>query len=276
MKKFLVSIILTLVIIFSILLYSRFIGIKGLDTNEVAINTNILNSYDGLKIVHFSDLHYKKVITEKRVKELVKEINKIDADIVIFTGDLIDNDYKLNNKDINFLIEQLSSINSKYGSYAIIGDNDYSNEEVVNNIYIQSNFTLLKNSSTVIYNEDNEKIYIGGIDSYTKDKANISNLSGYNDISYKIMLVHEADYIDEILKVIPDTNLILAGHSLNGSINVVGLKNVLLPKYATKYYKPYYKVNNTDIYISNGIGVDKVNFRLFNTPSINFYRFNTK
>lgn len=276
MKKFLVSIILTLVIIFSILLYSRFIGIKGLDTNEIAINTNILNSYDGLKVIHFSDLHYKKVITEKRVKELVKEINKIEADIVIFTGDLIDNDYKLNNKDINFLIEQLSSINSKYGSYAIMGDNDYSNEEVVNNIYIQSNFTLLKGNSTIIYNENNEKIYIGGIDSYTMNKANISNLSGYNDISYKIMLIHEADYINKILKVIPDTNLILAGHSLNGSINVVGLKNMLLPKYANKYYKPYYKVDNTDIYISNGIGVDKVNFRLFNTPSINFYRFNTK
>lgn len=276
MKKFLVSIIFILVFIFGVLLYSRFIGVKGLNTNEILVNANVGTSYDGLKVVHFSDLHYKKVITEKRVKELVKEINKIEADIVIFTGDLIDNDYELSNSDINFLIEELSSIKSKYGSYAVLGDNDYSNIEVVNNIYIQSNFNLLNNSSSVIYNENNDRIYIGGMESYIEDKANINLLDEYQDISYKIILVHEGDYIDDILEVIPDTNMILAGHSLNGSVNVPFIKNIILPNGSKKYNKPYYKVNDTDIYISNGIGVDRVNFRLFNTPSINFYRFNSK
>ena len=244
MKKFLMTIIFVLIIIFIVLIYSRFIGVKGLDTNEIVINASVSESYDGLKIVHFSDLHYKKVITEKRVKELVKEINKIDADIVIFTGDLI--------------------------------DNDYSNEEVIKNIYIQSNFTLLRNEDTVIYNEDNKKIYIGGIDSYTKGNAYVNKLEDIDDVLYKIILVHEPDYIDNIIKSKPNTNLILSGHSINGSINILGIKKLLLPKYAKKYYKPYYKVNNTDIYISNGIGVNDVNFRLFNTPSINFYRFNSK
>lgn len=276
MKKFLFSIIIVLVFIFGVLLYSRFIGVKGLNTNEILVNANVGTSYDGLKVVHFSDLHYKKVITEKRVKELVKEINKIEADIIIFTGDLIDNDYELSNSDINFLIEELSSIKSKYGSYAVLGDNDYSNIEVVNNIYIQSNFNLLNNSSSVIYNENNDRIYIGGMESYIKDKANINLLDEYQDISYKIILVHEGDYIDDILEVIPDTNMILSGHSLNGSVNVPFIKNIILPNGSKKYNKPYYKVNDTDIYISNGIGVDRVNFRLFNTPSINFYRFNSK
>ena len=276
MKKFLVSIIFILVFIFGVLLYSRFIGVRGLNTNEIPINANIDASYDGLKIVHFSDLHYKKVITEKRVKELVKEINKIEADIVIFTGDLVDSDYLLSNSDINFLIEELSSIKSKYGNYAIMGDNDYSYIDVVNNIYIQSNFNLLSNSSSIIYNENNDRIFIGGMESYAIGKADISLLDGYQDITYKIILVHEGDYIDDILKVIPDTNMILSGHSLNGSVNVPLVKNIILPNGSKKYYKPYYKVNDTDIYISNGIGVDRVNFRLFNTPSINFYRFNSK
>ena len=276
MKKFLMTIIFVLIIIFIVLIYSRFIGVKGLDTYEIVINASVSESYDGLKIVHFSDLHYKKVITEKRVKEFVKEINRIKADIVVFTGDLLDYDYELNNQDTNFLIEQLSSINTKYGSFAVMGDNDYSNEEVIKNIYIQSNFTLLRNEDTVIYNEDNKKIYIGGIDSYTKGNAYVNKLEDIDDVLYKIILVHEPDYIDNIIKSKPNTNLILSGHSINGSINILGIKKLLLPKYAKKYYKPYYKVNNTDIYISNGIGVNDVNFRLFNTPSINFYRFNNK
>lgn len=273
MKKFLISIILVLVVIFGILIYSRFIGVRGLDTKEIVINTNISEGYDGLKIVHFSDLHYKKVITEKRVKELVSEINKINPDMVMFTGDLLDKDYTVTNSDINFLIEQLSSIKTKYGIFAVMGDNDYSNEEVVNNIYIQSDVTLLKNTSTIIYNENNEKIYIGGLDSFNKNKADINILDGYNEIDYKMILVHEGDYVDNVISKINDVDMILSGHSMNGSVNVLGIKNMLLPSGSKKYYKPYYKINDTDIYISNGIGVDKVNFRLFNTPSINFYRF---
>ena len=39
-----------------------------------------------------------------------------------------------------------------------------------------------------------------------------------------------------------------------------------------EYYDPYYKINDTDMYISGGIGNSKVNLRLFNTPSFNLYR----
>ena len=66
MKKLLYTILIILIGIFGILLYSRFIGTTGLKTNEITLSTNISESYDGLKIIHFSDLHYKKVITEKQ------------------------------------------------------------------------------------------------------------------------------------------------------------------------------------------------------------------
>ena len=56
----------------------------------------------------------------------------------------------MNNSDINFLIGEFSKIEAKYGKYAILGDNDYSNKDIVTNIYIQSDFMLLDNSSTII------------------------------------------------------------------------------------------------------------------------------
>ena len=43
-------------------------------------------------------------------------------------------------------------------------------------------------------------------------------------------------------------------------------------KEALEYYDSYYDIDNTKLYISNGIGVNNINFRLFNTPSFNFYR----
>lgn len=271
-KKILYYILFFLVIVFIFLIYSRFVGTKGLKTNEYLIRSNIEESYNGLKIIHFSDLHYKKVITEKRIKELIKEINKNKPDIVIFTGDLVDKDYKLKNKDINFLIDWLSKIESTYGTYSILGDHDYSDIDTINNIYIQSNITLLDNNYTIVHNKNNDKLLIVGISSYLKNKDNISNIKLPNDnFLQKIYLVHEPDYINNILNNNP--SMILAGHSINGSINIPLIKNLLLPDGAKKYYNSYYNINNTNIYISNGIGVNNINFRLFNTPSINLYRF---
>lgn len=273
MKKILYIIILILTLILLTLVYSRFIGTTGLITKEIPINTNnIKESYNGLKIVHFSDLHYNKVITNKRVKQLIKEINKLKPDIVIFTGDLLDKDININNNNTKFLIEQLSKIKSNYGNYAIIGDND-KNIDTIKNIYIQSNFKLLNNEETIIYNNQNDKISILGINSLSYNKDNINDLINNQDKdAYKIILIHEPDYINDLIKH-KETNLILSGHSINGSINIPIIKKILLPKGAKKYYKQYYHKNNTDIYISNGIGVNNINFRLFNHPSINFYRF---
>lgn len=274
MKKILYIIILILTLILLTLVYSRFIGTIGLITNEIPLTTNnIKNSYNGLKIVHFSDIHYKKIITNKRVKQLINEINKIKPDIVLFTGDLLDKHYDLNNKDINFLIKELSKINSTYGNYAIIGDNDKEIDEL-KNIYIQSNFILLNNEETIIYNSNNDKLSLIGINSLSYNKENIKKLLEKTDKdSYKIILIHEPDYIKDFTN--KNIDLILSGHSINGSINIPLIKNVLLPKGAKNYYNPHYIINNTNIYISNGIGVNNINFRLFNHPSINFYRIKT-
>lgn len=274
MKKLLWFILGSLVFIFIVLLYSRFIGTTSLKVIETVVDTNILESYDGLKIVHFTDIHYKKIITEERVKKLVNEVNNTKPDLVLFTGDLLNNLYEMNNSDINFLIEQLGNIEAKYGKYAILGDQDYKDKEIVLNIFIQSKFTVLNNDSAVIYNEKNEKIILFGMGSYLENDFDIERLNIDDTSIYQIVLLHEPDMISKVLTKLPTTSLILAGHSINGSVNIPGIKNLLLPEGANEYYEPYYKINNTDIYISNGIGVNNINFRLFNTPSFNLYRLN--
>ena len=270
-KKILYFILGSLIIIFITLIYSRFIGTTSLSINEIVINNQIPNNYNGLKIIHFTDLHYKKIITETRVKDLINNINNTKPDLVLFTGDLLDNLYNITNSDINFLIKQLSKIESKYGKYAILGDHDYKEKELVNNIYIQSNFILLNNTTTTIYNEYNEQIILVGLGSYLENDFNIDNISDYSN-TYSIFMIHEPDMIDNIKNKYSTTPLILSGHSINGSINIPIIKKILLPEGATTYYKPHYKIDNTDIYISNGIGVNNINFRLFNTPSFNLYR----
>ena len=93
------------------------------------------------------------------------------------------------------------------------------------------------------------------------------------DADYKIILVHEPDITDDIVKDY-QVNLILAGHSHNGQVRLPIIGAIYTPPYAKKYYDNYYNVDGTNLYISSGIGVSTVNYRLFNHPSINFYRIN--
>ena len=273
MKKILKIFITIIILIILLLLYSRFIGTIGLNTKEYTIeDNNISNDFDGIKIVHFSDIHYKRIITKDRIDKIINEINLINPDIVIFTGDLIDQDSEINEDDITYLKEVLSKINAKYGKYSVIGNHDYSIDiEILRNIYKESNFNLLENSYDIIYGKDNNKLYIGGISTGAFSDT-VLNKMKYDEESYKIIILHEPDYTDEIISLNP--NLILGGHSHNGQVNIPYLKKYFVPTGSKKYYDEHYLVNNTNLYISSGIGVSRYNFRLFNHPSINFYRIN--
>ena len=67
-------------------------------------------------------------------------------------------------------------------------------------------------------------------------------------------------------------NLLLAGHSHAGQVRLPFIGAVILPEGAQKYYDSHYKIENSDLYVSNGLGVSNYNFRLFNTPSYSVYR----
>lgn len=280
MKRLLKITFFILAIIFLIIIYARYIGTMGLTTKEYTIiDKNIPEGFDGLKIVHFSDIHYNRAITLKKIESIVKEINLIKPDIVVFTGDLLDKDAILTNTDYDELGKILKKINAPSGKYAILGNHDYKKEEE-NAIKIlkNSNFTYLENTYDIIYDKYGNKVFIGGIGSVIQNKDDIdkalNSLSNKDNISYKIILIHEPDIADEIATGYK-INLILAGHSHGGQIRLPLIGALYTPPYAKKYQNEYYKINDCNLYISTGIGVSTINYRLWDKPSINFYRINS-
>ena len=279
MKKIIKFILIIFILSVILLIYGRYIGTMDFITKEYTLHhESIPNGFDGLKIVHFSDLHYNRAISLDKVKSIVKEINLINPDIVVFTGDLIDHDVTLKTEDYQALINVLSKINATYGKYAILGNHDYEGDkDKIIELYNHSNFKYLDNDYDIIYDNLNEPIFIGGLNtvSYNQDDIDktMSYLKDNNDINYKIIIVHEPDITDKIVNNY-DVNLILAGHSHNGQIRLPFIGALYTPPLSKKYYDNYYKVKDTDLYISSGLGVSTINFRFFNPPSINFYRIN--
>lgn len=284
-KKILYTILTIIILIISILLYARYIGTSGLIVKEYKVtNSSIPESFYGTKIVHISDIHYGRTVKKKELKNLVKKINQLNPDIVVLTGDLIDRNTMLTDKMAKVISDILMEIEPTLGKYAISGNHDYKFDKWAT-IINDSGFINLNDRYDLIYKESTKPIFLGGLstNSYQKEKALEEKIKVMNDYfatrteenknafpDYKIMIMHEPDFIDEINP--ENYDLVLAGHSHNGQVRLPFIGAIILPPNAKKYYKPYYNVNGTDLYISSGVGTSTISYRFLNRPSINLYR----
>lgn len=273
--KFLNFIIFIFIFIIAVVLYSKYIGTKGLIVKEYRVESNILTSnFSGIKIVHFSDLLYKSTIDKNDVKSLINKINLLKPDIVVFTGNLVSNNVKVTESDIEFLKSELSKIKASIGMYAVYGEYDYSLDNY-EDIMISSNFKVLNNSYEEIFYKTDESIYIVGFPSSIKENVDLDKLfEFYDDLNrkYTIVLLSEGASIKYLDESTYEVDMILGGYSLNGSVVIPFYGGLFKDKNAYKYSEPYYQKGITNIYISSGLGTKKYGFRLFNHPSINFYR----
>lgn len=272
--------LILLILGFSFYSYTTYISTTKINVREYRItNSKIPDTFNGLKIIQISDLHYGTTMFNEDLKKIIKLSNERKPDIIVFTGDLIYQDYKMTNKEEEELTKQLKKLNATLGKYAIIGDED--NEEKISTIFNQSDFILLKNEYDLIYKNDNNPILLIGLSSLLTNKQNIEEgykyfkQEVYNSNIYTITLVHEPDSSDDIINAY-NTDLILSGHSHNGNIRIPILnKSIIKVDGAKKYDQDYYKINNTDLYISSGLGTKK-GIRLFCRPTISLYRLSNK
>ena len=264
------NIIVYIILIISLLLiYSHYIEPYNLIIKEYKIeNKQIPKSFDGIKIVHFSDIHYGTIVNNDYLEKIVKLINKQKPDIVVFTGDFLDERTKLSKKEIGHIKKILSKIDTKLGNYAINGNHDIKDIKIFNEI-LKDNFKVLDNEEKIIYYDSEIPISIVGLSDSRKTKQDISILEK-NSNNFKIVLTHEPDDFDYIKKY--NFNVMFSGHSHNGQIRLPFIGAIYTPKGANTYYDEYYKIDNKEIFISNGIGTSLIDLRFNSKPSINLYR----
>lgn len=258
-------------------LYSRFISTSGFIVKEYKLsNSKIESSYHGFKIVHISDIHYGSIINKKQLDKIVERINLIEPDIVIFTGDLfvVKDELDINLEEFG---KSLSKIKATIGRYAINGNHDYEHIKEYEKVIKLSGFKDINDSYELIYKDSNKPIFLAGMSTNlygtlsTSDKINpiLEELEKV-DSTYNILLLHEPDFIKEIDH--SKFDLALSGHSHNGQVRFPILGAIYTPIGSKDYYDEHYKLDNTDLYISSGLGTSLLNLRFLNKPSFNYYR----
>lgn len=276
---FKISIIL-IISITSFFCYTTYVSTVKVGVREYRIkDKKIPTTFNGLKIIQLSDLHYGSTMFLEDVKKIVNLTNERKTDLILFTGDLINKDYKISSKEQEKLIKEFKKLNASLGKYAILGEED---SDAFTTIFNQSNFSILKNEHELIYNNNNEPILLIGLSTPIKDTNEIDNAYSYfkeeshNSNIYTITILHQPDYVDDIIDTY-QSDLFLAGHSHNGNIRVPYLHYAIKEEGANKYDQDYYKLTNSKLYISSGLGTTGSNgIRLFCRPSINFFRLSNK
>jgi len=226
-----------------------------------------LNNY---KIIHVSDLHLGSFNDVSKFDEAIEMINAENADLVVFTGDLVNNYCE---EAIPY-IDALKNIKSKDGKLSILGNHDYcdyvmlkrdSNEWKDNfkkllDLEREVGFDLLLNESRVISKGKNKFNIVGvenwGAGNFSKDGDLDAAMSIVDDRLPTILLSHDPSHWSEVvLKSNYDIDLQLSGHThgMQFGIEIPGFK-WSPAKYRYKEWAGLYKNSGKQIYVNRGLG----------------------
>ena len=218
----------------------------------------------GLMIAQISDSHFSPFYSPKRLDKIVEKLNAAKPDIVLFTGDLIENYRYWETRDCEIISQQLTKINAPKGKFAILGNHDYrsNGQDAVSEILAAGGFVLLNNQSTLV-----EQISLTGIDDGQEGQPDYNTQP--KDARFSILMVHEPDQVQHL----PDLDcfdLILSGHSHGGQIRfpILPYKN-----FGSKLYDQgiYALTSQTSLVVNTGLGTTGPPLRFRVIPEILYF-----
>ena len=232
----------------------------------------IPNAFSGFKILHISDLHNKSF--GKDQSTLLRIILKLNPDIILITGDLIDR----RRTDFKPVICLLDGI-SQYPVYFVPG-----NHEAWSKHYAQFRELLLSKAVLLLENEfqtllkDEQSITLYGLKDpgFYKQRDEITSsrlilqatLEKWKPQAFSILLSHRPEYFD--LYAEQHMNITFSGHAHGGQIRFPFVGAIMAPHqgFFPKYSAGMYQMNTSKLFLSRGLGNSLFPFRIFNHPEL--------
>jgi predicted MPP superfamily phosphohydrolase len=205
--------------------------------------------FNGLKIVHISDIHCDIFTGSRKLKRIVDITNDINPDLILLTGDYVSNsaDY------VRPMVEEFSNLKSKYGIYATLGNHDFwTDPGIIESTLESGNINVLMNESAKV-NIDEDYIYIVGINDLHNNPNFTKSLQGVETGAFKILLSHNPNTFD--LAAAFNIPLTLSGHTHGGQLvmNIFG-RSLSISRLATRYVSGKFKTMDSILYVNRGIG----------------------
>jgi uncharacterized protein len=256
------------------LLWGVRVDTTRLETVEIRVPVRRLpTTFDGLRIVQFSDLHIWRLMSRQYMRHVVDEALRLAPDLVVITGDHIQG---FSEREALLLQRVASRLTAPRGVYAILGTHDHYLGHVgsVIGALQRAGVTLLRNASVPI-SEGESTIYIVGLDNVQEKRADISlAMAAVPANGCAILLVHEPDFAD---CAACDERIVLqlSGHSHGGQVRMRGLP-CYTPPLGRKYPRGLHHVGDMWVYANRGIGTAFVPLRVNCRPEITVIELTTQ
>ncbi len=267
MKKIFKGLRYLILIGIMIVFYSTFVEPKLLRVMQYDVS---LSKVEGnlIKVVQFSDTHIGDFFTIEELQKVVDKINEQNADLVLFTGDLMDN-AAMYDGDIEEISNVLLEIKSRFGKYAVFGNRDYGGgaERFYEDLMESAGFKVLLNNHETLTIKGTTLSLFGADDALIGYYDPNQTMQGITDEHLNLLMLHEPDLADDFVNYPVD--LVVAGHSHGGQVYIPFVGPVMTTTLGEKYVRGFYEVSREmTLYVNTGIGNTKVPFRLFNVPRI--------
>jgi len=238
---------------------------------------NLPAAFKGLKIIHISDIHSGSFTDKAAVAKGVQKIMNEKPDLILFTGDLVNNLAE----EMDDYIDIFDKLNAPLGVYSTLGNHDYgdyvnwdskeqktANLEKLKQVHASLGWRLLMNEHVVLERGE-DKIAVIGIENWS-DKARFPKYgdlkkayAGAESHPFKILLSHDpSHWRAEVCESYKDINLMLSGHThgMQFGLEIPGLKwspvQYVYREWAGLYEQlhPEEKTINQRLYVNRGFG----------------------
>ncbi|MEO6000739.1 MAG: metallophosphoesterase [Chitinophagaceae bacterium] len=231
---------------------------------------NLPAGFKGLKIVQISDIHSGSFTDIKAVEKGVEKILKEKADLVLFTGDLV-NDRAT---EMEEYVELFKRIKAPMGVYSTLGNHDYgdyvqwesaeakaANLQQIKGVHAALGWQLMMNEHEIL-ERNGDQIALLGIENwggkgrFPKYGKMEKAYPGTEKIPFKILMSHDPSHWDaQVRPVYPDIDLMLAGHThgMQFGIEIPGFKWSPV-QFMYKQWAGLYETGKQKLYVNRGYG----------------------
>lgn len=231
---------------------------------------NLPAAFHGLKVVHISDIHTGSLTDKKAVLRGVEKILKEKPDVILFTGDLVNNV----SEEAEEFMEIFSQLKAPMGVYSTLGNHDYgdyatwdtidakkANLDRIINIHQEMGWRLLMDEH-VVFEKEGQQIALLGVQNIS-GKARFHTYGnmpkayeGAASYPFKILMSHDPSHWDaEVVPNFTDVDLTLAGHThgMQFGVEIPGFKWSPV-QYVYKQWAGLYEHNKQKLYVNRGFG----------------------
>ena len=252
------------------------IGHEWIEVVEIDLRLrSSCNRLHGTRIAHISDLHHGRTVSGSYLRRCIERINLLDVDFVVLTGDYIT--YDVRGIYRQKVIALLGDIESRFGTYACLGNHDYGIRKIPRykqeRLFYQliegmeaRGITVLRNESIVLNINGHPLWFVGLGDLITDDFQPHKAFANVPTDQVVIALIHNPRGIEHLGGFSADA--VVSGHTHGRRTRPITSREWKIRH--RRYHAGMYEVDGKKLYVNRGLGrVGRV--RLNTRPEITVF-----